>query len=237
MGFNVRGFGAGFSRDPFGQLGWLRGAVGAGIGVGLAGIVGLALHGTGASALPWLVAPVGASAVLVFTVPASPLAQPWSVIGGSVISAIVGLAIGHVVGMPTLAAALSLGLSIAVMSMARCLHPPGGACALLYALGASGPDVWGVTYLPVIVINVAVLAGVGWVYNNLTGHSWPHRPMPIPAAVAPMPHAATVHQALTEVLAEWNDVIDADVDDLDAIFIAVERRVRSREQNAPPSAG
>jgi CBS domain-containing membrane protein len=38
------------------------------------------------------------------------------------------------------------------------------------------------------------------------------------------------------VLAEWNEVIDADIDDLDAIFQAVERRVRSREQDAPVSA-
>ena len=88
-------------------------------------------------------------------------------------------------------------------------------------------------HLLVIATNIGVLAAVGWLYNNLSGHPWPHRPVHIPAVVAPTPHAAAVHQALTEVLAEWNEVIDADIDDLDAIFQAVERRVRSRERNAP----
>jgi CBS domain-containing membrane protein len=87
--------------------------------------------------------------------------------------------------------------------------------------------------LAVIIANIAMLAGTGWVYNNLTGHPWPHRPVHIPAAVTQTPHAAAVHQALTEVLSEWNEVIDADIDDLDAIFQAVERRVRSVERNAP----
>ena len=221
---------------PLGHLGWLRGAIGGTIGVAAAGAIAMVLTSTNASALPWLVAPVGASAVLVFAVPASPLAQPWSVVGGSVLSAIAGLAVGHMVGVPILAAALALGAAIAVMSVARCLHPPGGACALLYALGATGPEHWGGAHLLAIAVNIAVLAGVGWVYNNLTGHPWPHRPVHIPKVVTPTPHAAAVHQALTEVLAEWNEVIDADIDDLDAIFQAVERRVRSREQDALPSA-
>jgi CBS domain-containing membrane protein len=237
MDFSLGRFCSGIRQGPLGRLGWLRGAVGAALGVGLAGAVGVAVLGSDATALPWLVAPVGASAVLVFAVPASPLAQPWSVVGGSLISAVVGLAIGHLVGAPMLAAALGLGLAIASMSMARCLHPPGGACALLYALGAAGPEHWGMAHLLVIAANIVALAGAGWLYNNLTGHSWPHRPVQTPAVVVPAPHAATVHQALTDVLAEWNEVIDADVDDLDAIFLAVERRVRSHEQNAPSPAG
>lgn len=241
MSFSLRTSGAGPGKRtagqlPFGHLGWLRAAVGGAIGVGTAGAIGMAVLGSDTPALPWLVAPVGASAVLVFAVPASPLAQPWSVLGGSLVSAAVGIAAGQLVGVPILAAALALGLAIAAMSMARCLHPPGGACALLYALGAAGPEHWGAVHLLVVGTNILVLVCIGWVYNNLTGHPWPHRPVHIPAAVAPTPHAAAVHQALTEVLAEWNEVIDADVDDLDAIFQAVERRVRSRERNAPSSA-
>ncbi len=128
---------------------------------------------------PLLVAPMGASAVLVFVVPASPLAQPWSVIGGNMLSAAVGLAVGHAVGQalgaPVLAGAIAVGTAIAAMALARCLHPPGGACALLCALGAAGPEAWGWTYLWPIALNVAAMAGAGWLYNNLTGHPWPHR--------------------------------------------------------------
>ena len=57
-----------------GRLGWARGAVGALLGLVLAGTLGLAVNG---AALPFLIAPMGAAAVLVFAVPASPLAQPW----------------------------------------------------------------------------------------------------------------------------------------------------------------
>ncbi|MBB4860482.1 CBS domain-containing membrane protein [Novosphingobium chloroacetimidivorans] len=205
------------------------------IGIAAAGAIGTLILGGGDPALPWLVAPAGASAVLVFAVPASPLAQPWAVIGGNVVSAMMGLLAGHLLGMPLIAASLAVGLAIGAMSLARCLHPPGGACALLYALGATGPDHWGAAHLLTILVNVLALGGAGWLYNNLTGHSWPHRPVHIPVVI-PGTRSAQVHQALTDVLAEWNEVIDADIDDLDAIFQAVERRIRLTEQDAPPAA-
>lgn len=213
---------------PLGHLGWLRAALGGTVGIASAGAVGLTVLGSDAPALPWLMAPVGASAVLVFAVPASPLAQPWPVIGGNVISATIGIAVGHLLGMPLLAGAVAVGLAIAAMSLARCLHPPGGACALLYALGAAGPDAWGAPHLLTIVTNVFTIAAIGSLYNNLTGHPWPHRPLHV-AVIAPGTRSAAVHQALTQVLAEWSEVIDADVDDLDAIFEAVERRIRVAE--------
>jgi CBS domain-containing membrane protein len=66
--------------------------LGAILGTGLTGLI-TALGVAGAHA-PLIVAPIGASAVLVFAVPSSPLAQPWSVVGGNVISCLVGLAVG-----------------------------------------------------------------------------------------------------------------------------------------------
>ena len=103
-------------------------ALGALAGVGLATLCcWLALGGAPELAI---VAPIGASAVLVFAVPASPLAQPWSVVGGNAVSALVGLAVGQTVGDPFLAAGIATALAIGAMSLARCLHPPGGAIAL-----------------------------------------------------------------------------------------------------------
>src|SRR3546814_15987357 len=80
----------------------MRGAVGAALGILLAGALTMLLTGGGGEAggLPWLVAPLGASAVLVFAVPASPLAQPWPVIGGNLLSAAGGIFMGPVVGTP-----------------------------------------------------------------------------------------------------------------------------------------
>ncbi|MCF8482825.1 MAG: HPP family protein [Rhodospirillum sp.] len=209
-----------------GHLGWLRGVIGAFLGIGLSGGVTLLALGTSDGALPWLVAPLGASAVLVFSVPASPLAQPWSVIGGDLISAAIGLGVGQFLGDPLSSGAVAVALAIALMSLSRCLHPPGGACALLCALGATGPAHWGWATLVPIGANVLTLVGVGWFYNNLTGHPWPHR------AVAP-PHPAPGLEDYTRedvegVLLDWNEVLDIDVDDLDALFQALTRRVARR---------
>jgi CBS domain-containing membrane protein len=122
----------------FGPLGWLHGSLDAGLAIAVAGLATAALLGGDGSSLPWLVAPLGASAVLVFAVPASPLTQPRSLVIGNMLSAAIGLTLGMLLGDPLIAASLAVGLAIAAISLARCLHPPGGACALLCALGAAG---------------------------------------------------------------------------------------------------
>ncbi|WP_374412038.1 HPP family protein [Novosphingobium colocasiae] len=211
-----------------GHLGWLRGAMGSVIGISLAGLVTMALLGSQAHSLPWLVAPLGASAVLVFAVPASPLAQPWPVIGGDWLSAAVGIAAGHLFHVPWLSAAIAVGAAIAVMSLCRCLHPPGGACALLCALGATGAQAWSWPVLLPIAANILILVAVGYAYNGLTGHPWPHRATTVPVPVANRPGYEIAD--LEAVLGEWNEVLDVDVADLDALFRAVERRADRRER-------
>lgn len=206
----------------FGQLGWLRGAVGAALGIGLTALVtGLLLRPLD-PAWPMIVAPMGASAVLVFVVPASPLAQPWPVIGGNLISAFIGIGAGLATGSPLFAAALSVGAAIAVMSMTRSLHPPGGACALLCALGATGPDQWGWLYLLPVLANVLVLSLGGWLYNNLTGHAWPHQLIVRQPPVTQYVRKAATHDDIAAVMEEWDDMLDVDADDLLAFVQAVE---------------
>lgn len=210
-----------------GHLGWMRGAIGGGLAIVVSGVATYILLGANSAVLPVLVAPLGASAVLVFAVPASPLAQPRAVIGGNLLSAAIGLALGQAIGQPVLAAGLAVGTAIAVMSVARCLHPPGGACALLCALGAAGSEAWSWPYLLPIAINVLGLAAGGWLYNNLTGHPWPHHAV-IPATPQTGGSLAYTHEDLEAVLAEWNEIIDVDIDDLDAIYQALQRRVAIR---------
>ncbi|MCT2400003.1 HPP family protein [Novosphingobium mangrovi (ex Huang et al. 2023)] len=209
-----------------GHLGWLRGAIGASLGILSAGAITAAVLGTGDPAIPWLVAPMGASAVLVFAVPASPLAQPWAVIVGNLLSSAIGLFMGISLGSPLLAASLGVGSAIAAMSLTRSLHPPGGACALLCALGSAGHDHWTLFILVPVALNVTALAGAGWIYNNLTGHPWPHHiKAPSPAAGASFAYTL---EDLEAVLAEWNEMLDVDIDDLDAIFQALHRRVEKQ---------
>ena len=67
----------------------------------------------------------GASAVLLFAVPASPLAQPWSIIGGNTISALMGIIAAYFIRDPIIATGVGVSLAIGAMSFTRCLHPPG----------------------------------------------------------------------------------------------------------------
>lgn len=218
-----------------GHLGWLRGAIGAGLGIAIAGWIGLVFVDASGLLYPLLVAPLGASAVLVFAIPASPLAQPWPVIGGDLMSALVGLAAGMLLVDPVISAAVGVCIAIAVMTIARCLHPPGGACALLCALGATSAEGWDFSYLIPIAANVLVLVLVGWLYNNLTGHRWPHVQYPVPRQTTPFPHPGTYRRSdIEEVLANWDEMLDVDVDDLDAVFRAVERRAAKRKLTQRP---
>ena len=207
-----------------GRLGWLRAAAGAFLGIALAALAGRALT-LALPDFPWLLAPLGASAVLVFAVPASPLAQPWPVIGGNLLSAATGLAAHALVPEPLAAAALAIAGAIAAMSLARCLHPPGGACALLGAL--AGPAVaahgWAALLVP-LALNLVALALVGRIFNMATGHPWPHRlpPAHIPASNHYLP------EDLDAVLEQWDEVLDVSREDLDALFRAVELRVMQR---------
>lgn len=112
--------------------------LGALIGLLLVGIIGRLALGNG-SELPFLIAPMGAAAVLLFAVPHSPLAKAWPVIGGNTLSALVGVCCANLIADPLFAASIACGLSIALMMMAGCLHPPGGAVSLTAVLG--GPSV------------------------------------------------------------------------------------------------
>ena len=68
----------------------------------------------------WFIAPMGASAVLLFGVPSSPLAQPWSIVGGNVLSALIGVTVGMLVPDAALACGLAAALAIAGIFTPRC---------------------------------------------------------------------------------------------------------------------
>lgn len=164
---------------------------------------------------PWLVAPMGASAVLIFAVPASPLAQPWAVVGGNTLSALVGILCSRWVGDVEFAAALAVGLAIALMFALRCLHPPGGASALLAALSGVHDPLYA---LHPVLINSVLLVAVGMVYNNATRRVYPHMQLS-PVEVGPQQDEADeVDADLDAVLARYNQVLDISRDDLKALL-------------------
>jgi len=90
--------------------------------------------------LPLFVAPMGASAVLLFCLPASPLAQPWPSLAGNTVSALIGVGCYQLLGETGMALALAGLLAIGAMFLLRCLHPPGGALAFVLAFNPdNGP--------------------------------------------------------------------------------------------------
>ncbi|PTE07409.1 HPP family protein [Mesorhizobium helmanticense] len=154
--------------------------IGATIGIALTGAIGGLVLGNGPH-VPLLVAPMGASAVLLFAVPASPLAQPWSIIGGNTISALVGVIVAHFVHEPVLATGIAVALAIAAMSFTRCLHPPGGAAALTAVFG--GPAVTSAGFLfpfVPVALNSVVLVALGYGFHILSRRNYPHVPAPAP---------------------------------------------------------
>jgi CBS domain-containing membrane protein len=208
--------------------------LGAFVGVTLVGLGTALLHGDGPQA-PWVVAPIGASAVLVFAVPASPMAQPWPVVGGNVLSALVGVVVVHVVDQRTLAISIAVGLAIAVMSLTRCLHPPGGAMALAVALGGSGVTS-STTLFPLAPVAVDAVAIViaGWAFHLVSGHAYPHtraldavrRPTSDPA---PTERVGFRAEDIDAVLANLGETFDISREDLGLLLHEVEARALTRE--------
>ena len=206
----------------------LRASIGAAIGIALTGLIGTLCIGPTGS-LPLLVAPMGASAVLLFGVTASPLAQPWSIIGGNLVAAFVGVTAARWVGSPLAAAALATGLAFGIMSLLRCVHPPSGAVALTAVLG--GPHIaslgYGFVFVP-IGINSLVLVATALAYNNATGRSYPHRAHEPLHPHPPSPRLALGPAELDEVLADYGDALDISRDDLEALFQELLGRAQQR---------
>jgi CBS domain-containing membrane protein len=141
--------------------------VGAFVGIGLIGYIQ-------SSYLPvvdntFLVGSFGASAVLIYGVIDSPLAQPRNLIGGHVFSAILGVTMNYLVPVSWLAAALAVSTSIVLMQITKTLHPPGGATALIAVIGTERVKNLGYLYvLNPILSGVIILLSVALFFNNVT---------------------------------------------------------------------
>ena len=214
-----------------GFLDRLKAASGAIGGIAVTGLLCGLMLGNGI-AHPLLVAPMGASAVLLFAVPASPLAQPWPVLGGNVVSALAGITVAKLISDPTIAAALAVGFAIGAMSLFRCLHPPGGAIALSTVLGAThGAPSYMFAFIPVAV-NTALLVAVAILFHRMVGHNYPHI-----VSKAPSPHDTSdpaplrrtpSEQDVEEALRAYGEALDVDAADLQAVLHDAEMRAAER---------
>lgn len=122
---------------------------------------------------PLLVAPLAASAVLVFAAHDSPMAQPANVIGGHLLSTTTALAVAEVLPPSWWAMALAVGLAIALMTLTRLTHPPAGADALVVTALHPG---WSYLLFPIASGAVLLVAAAVLVHRMVPTR----RPYPLP---------------------------------------------------------
>lgn len=122
----------------------------------------------------WLMASLGASALLVFALPESPMAQPWAVTAGNTLSALIGITVCNVIGGVFWAIPIAVASSIMGMFVLRCLHPPAAAVALIAVLGHIAH--YRYAFFPVMVDSILLVAG-GAIFSNMTGKRYPNKPL------------------------------------------------------------
>ncbi|MHB8717147.1 MAG: HPP family protein [Sulfuricaulis sp.] len=206
---------------PVGLAEKIISAIAAFLGILLTGLLSSSL---GHSAAPLMIASMGASSVLLFAAPHSPMAQPWSFVGGHLVSALIGVTCFKLIPGVFVSAAVAVALAIFAMHFLYCLHPPGGATALtmvisgqkLHALGYS------VVLMPVSVNVLTLLVFALYVNNVFPGRRYP---MPPPAGNKPTPPSALSFGRLNltkddieNALKQMNAYIDVTEADLEQIY-------------------
>ncbi len=130
----------------------------------------------------WLLAPMGATAIILFGMSTSPVAQPWPVAGGYLVSCCAGLASAALVNSPWMAGAIAVGATLWLMARLNCVHPPGGALALLMVLDQKTFTTSTAHTIALVCANVGLLLLSAAILNNLIpGRRYPWR---MPAAEA-----------------------------------------------------
>nr|WP_256969478.1 HPP family protein [Crenothrix polyspora] len=186
------------------------------------------------TAYPTLVASMGASAVIVFIIPSSPLAQPWPLIGGQLVSAVIGVACAQLVSDKAFASAYAVGGSVLAMLLLRCLHPPGAASALTPIM-ASDPMAGTLGYsfaLMPVGLNVVVMLMMAIVINRwLLGYNYPlflqqsgTKKMSQDTEITPLQSTEVSYHDMEQALENMDRFIDVTPDDLSKLLTDVQTR-------------
>ncbi len=110
--------------------------------------------------MPLILASTGASAILLFSLPFSPVSQPWNLVGGHLVSAAVGVSCYYLVPDELVAASLSIPFAMLFMHHLRCMHPPGGATAITAVIGGANVHALGYAFviIPVFINSIILLS-------------------------------------------------------------------------------
>lgn len=179
---------------------------------------------------------MAASAVLLFAVPHSPMAQPWPLFGGHLVSVLAGWTCIHLIADPLLAAGCAVCLAVFLMHYLHCLHPPGGATALTLVLSSAQfhPMGW-----PWVTYIVAMNAGISLVLALLINSLIPGRHYPMPAHNPTQPGAdpAATPVSMEQVDIAWaasqmDSFMDISEEDLAMIYQLANQHAQRRYRQA-----
>lgn len=209
---------------------------------GLAGGIAILVLGFVLHALPQgpyqivMLGSIAASAVLLFAVPHSPLAQPWNLVGGHLISSLPGWWFGVWIHDPVLAGAAAVGMAIFLMYHLRCLHPPGAATALTLVLASQQFHPMGEQWAVYIVAaNALTFLILGLVINNLLPErSYPMRAVATAAPPKPGPFIALEPADIEWALTQMDSTIDVSEEDLAIIYQQALQHAQTRIEQQKP---
>lgn len=205
---------------------------GGALGITLISVVSYNMIGAEGAVL--IVPSMGAAAVLVFAVPHGKLSQPWPLLGGNLVSALVGVSCYSLVPDPSLAAGLAVGLAIAFMHLLYCVHPPGGATALAAVIGGEQIHELGYTYvLSPVLLNVTIIFLVAVIFNGF--FAWRRYPA---AAMMRFTENRPSHehtpglvdkQVIEKAVADMDLVLDVTTEDLQRVIKLSLDHAKSRQ--------
>lgn len=163
-------------RKPVSKIIWSW--IGAFLGILLVSIIGKHLSPMGVTNL-FLIGSFGASAVLVYGAPLAEFSQPRNLVGGHVISAIVGVAIFSLLGdQNILSSPTAVSLAVVAMHFTRTIHPPGGATALIAVIGGEKVHSLGYAYaLSPVLLGSIIMLLVALFVNNMSSNPERHYPV------------------------------------------------------------
>lgn len=191
----------------------------------------------GAAASPFLVLSMGSTAVMLFAVPHGALSQPWPLLGGHLVSGLLGIACLLLIPQPILAASVAIGLALGAMHYLRCIHPPAGATALAAALGDETVRAMGFGFVVApLMLNVLIILGIAVAFNGLfPWRRYPAalvRPTEASAPMAADPYEAISHEDFVYALTQFDSIIDVSEEDLLRIYALATGRHRDLEAQA-----
>lgn len=183
-----------------------------------------------------LMAALGASNVLVFLTPATPLAHPWSLLSGNLLATVIAITVSLWIDEPTLRVGMVLFSCILCLLVLRCMHPPSCALAVAVALHQEMILQWGYQLLWPVALNSLLLLGFAIAFNNTTGQRYPRQPLPVvnrhqTRDLPSWQRTQLQEQDLNQALDQLGRYVDVRIEDLVELLQLTEQQAFARMSN------